>query len=65
MHIPTLLKKPRTAQLPWRQTREASVITASNILELCRATTQCKSTTQTMPGGYYNNMSEQALRFSK
>ena len=65
MHIPTLPKKPRTTHLPWRQTKEASVITPSNICELCCATTQCKSTNQTMPGGYYNNTSEQAQRFSK
>ena len=61
----SLSKKPRMTHLPWRQTKEASVITSSNICELCRATTQCKSTNQTMPGGYYNNTSEQAQRFSK
>ena len=55
MHIPTLSKEPRTTHLPWRQTKEASVTTPSNICELCRATTQCKSTNQTMPGGYYSN----------
>ena len=59
MHIPTLSKKPRTTHLPWRQTKETYVIKLSNICELCRATTQCKSTNQTMPGGYYNNTSEQ------
>ena len=65
MHIPKLSKKPRTMHLPWRQTKEASVIKPSNICELCCATTQCKSTNQTMPGDYYNNTSEQTQRFSK
>ena len=65
MHISTVSKKPRTTHLPWRQTKEASVMTTSNICELCCATTQCKSTNQTMPCGYYNNTSEQAQRFSK
>ena len=45
MHIPTLLEKPRTTHLQWRQAKEASVITPSNICGLCRATTQCKDST--------------------
>ena len=36
MHIPTLSKKPRTTHLPWRQAKEAYVITSSNIRESCR-----------------------------
>ena len=62
VHIPTLSKKPRTTPLPLR--REASVKVSSNICELCRPTTQCRSTNQTMPGGYYNGTPEQAQRFS-
>ena len=34
MHIPTLSNKPRNTHLPWRQARDASVITSSNIREL-------------------------------